>query len=130
MPLGGAEQTVVTDLDESLREHVLEEATNELFSGDGATLELVSGRFFVRESDRAVLQFKDAVIAEGDAKDVRGEILESGEASADGFGVDHPSFAPDERLDLSKQFRLFQFVAKLGAENGRERFNGDEEVWA
>jgi hypothetical protein len=39
----GAEQAVVTDFDEAWREHVLEEATNELFSGDGATLELVSG---------------------------------------------------------------------------------------
>src|SRR5437762_6964585 len=107
MPLGGAEQTVVTDLDESLREHVLQEATNELFSGDGATLELVSGRFFVRESDRAVLQFKDAVIAEGDAKDVRGEILESLGARADRLGVDHPVFAPDARLDLSEELGLF-----------------------
>ena len=74
--MGGAEQTVITDLDEPIGEHVLEEATNELCSADGATLELVSGRFFVSESDRAMVQTKDAVVTEGHAKDVRGEILE------------------------------------------------------
>ena len=74
--MSGAEQTVVTNLDESIGEHVLEEATDELFGGDGATLELVSGRLFVRESDRALLQRTEAVVADSDAKDVRGEILE------------------------------------------------------
>jgi len=54
--MSGAEQAVVTDLDEAWWEDVWEEATNELFGGDGATLELVSGRFFVRGSDRAKLQ--------------------------------------------------------------------------
>ncbi len=54
--MSGAEQTVVTDLDEARREDVLEEATDELLGGDGATLELVSGRLFVSESDRALLQ--------------------------------------------------------------------------
>ena len=55
-PLGGAEQTVVADFDEARREDVLEEATDELFGGEGATLELVGGGLFVRESDRALVQ--------------------------------------------------------------------------
>jgi len=54
--MSGAEQAVVTDLDEARREDVLEEATDELFSGEGATFELVSGRLFVSESDRALVQ--------------------------------------------------------------------------
>ena len=54
--MSGAEQAVVTNLDESMWEHVLEEATDELFGGDGARLELVSGRLFVRESDLALMQ--------------------------------------------------------------------------
>ena len=73
----GAEQAVVTDFDEAWREHVLEEAANELCSSDGAVLELLAGGFFKSESDVAVLQFAQAVVADGDAKDVRGEILES-----------------------------------------------------
>jgi hypothetical protein len=55
---------------------VLEEATDELFGGEGATLELVSGRLFVRESNSAIFQLAQAVVADSDAKDVRGEILE------------------------------------------------------
>lgn len=51
-----AEQAVVTDLDEPVGEHVLEEATNELFGGNSAMLELISGRLFVSESDCAQVQ--------------------------------------------------------------------------
>jgi len=54
--MSGTKQAIVTDLDEPIGEDVLEEATNELMSGEGATLELVGGRLFVRESDRALLQ--------------------------------------------------------------------------
>ena len=68
--MGGAEQAVVTDLDESIGEHVLEEATDELLGRDGATLELISGRLFVRESDLAIMEVVEAVIAEGHPKDV------------------------------------------------------------
>ena len=74
--MSGAEQAIVTDLDEAWWEHVLEEATDELLGGDGATLELISGRLFVRESDLAIMEVAEAVVAEGHAKDVRGEILE------------------------------------------------------
>jgi hypothetical protein len=71
-----AEQAVVTNLDEAWWEDVLEEATDELFGGEGTVLELVSGRLFVGESDVTILQLAEAVVAESDAKDVRGEILE------------------------------------------------------
>ena len=76
MSMSGAEQAVVTDLDEAGWQDVLEEATNELKGRDGATLELVSGGVFVRESDLAIMQAAEAVVTEGHAKDVRGEILE------------------------------------------------------
>jgi hypothetical protein len=74
--LSGAEQAVVTDLDEAGGTDVLEEATDELLGREGATLELVSGRLFVRESDLAIFQLTEAVVGDSDAKDVRGEILE------------------------------------------------------
>jgi hypothetical protein len=74
--MSGAEQAVVTDLDEARWEDVLEEATDELFGTDSSTLELVSGRLFVRESDLAIMQLAQAVVTDSDAKDVRGEIFE------------------------------------------------------
>ena len=73
--MSGAEQAVVTDFDEAGWEHVLEEATDELLGGEGAALELVSRRLFVSESELALLQWTEAVVADSDAKDVRGEIL-------------------------------------------------------
>ena len=115
--MSGAEQAVVTDFDEAWWEDVLEEATDELLSGESAVAELVSGGLLVSESDLAMMEVAEAVVTEGHAKDVRGEILESLGARADRFAMDHPVFAPDARLDLSEQLGLFQFVAKLGAED-------------
>ena len=54
--MSGAEQAVVADFDEARWEDMLEEATDELFGGEGAVPELVSGRLFVSESDVAMLQ--------------------------------------------------------------------------
>jgi hypothetical protein len=118
LPLSGAEQAVVTDLDESLREDVLEEAPDELLGIEGAVLELVSGRLFVGKSDLTIFQFAQPVVAEGDAKDVRGEILESLLAGAHCFGMHDPVFAPDPGRYLSKEFRLLEGLAELGAEDG------------
>jgi len=65
--MSGAEQAVVTHLDEAVGEHVLEEAPDELFRRDGATLELVSGRLLVSESDLASMQLAQAVVTDSDA---------------------------------------------------------------
>jgi hypothetical protein len=39
LTMSGAEQAIVTDLDEARREDVLEEATDELCGGEGARFE-------------------------------------------------------------------------------------------
>ena len=75
LTMSGAQQAVVTNLDESIWEYVLEEATDELLGRDGATLELISGRLFVRESYLAIMEVAEAVVTEGHAKDVGGEVL-------------------------------------------------------
>src|SRR6266403_758214 len=130
MTLGGAEQTVVADFDEAWGEDVLQEAADELDGGDGAVLKLVSGGLFVRESDSALFQFTQAVVTEGDAKDVRSQILKSQGATAHRLRVEHPVFAPNSRGQQGKQFCLFQCVTKLGAEDHGQGFDGDKEVFA
>lgn len=97
--VAGTEQAEVADLDEAWGENVLQETTDELGGGDGAALELVGGRFLVGESDLAIFQFAEAVVTDGDAKDVRSEILEGLFAGADRLGMDHPGFAPDGGRD-------------------------------
>ncbi len=130
LPLGGAEQAVVTDFDEAWRQDVLQETMDELLGGDGAVLELVSGGLLVGESDLAIFQLTQAVVADSDAEDIRSEILESLFAGTDGLGMDHPWFAPDAGRDLSKEFGLFESVTELGAEDQGERFDGHEKVLA
>jgi len=130
LTLSGTEQTVVTDLDEAIGEHMLEEATDELLGGEGATPGLVSGGLFVSESDLAIMEAAEAAVTEGHAKDVRGEILESGFTGADWFGMHDPVFAPDMGVDQGEQFGLFQFITKLGAEDWGESFDRDEKVFA
>ncbi len=128
--MSGAQQAIVTDLDEAWWEHMLEEAADELLGGDGATLELISGRLFVSESDRALLQRTDAVVADSDAKDVGGEILEGLLAGAHGCGMDHPVFLPERGRYWSKQFRLLEGLAEPGAEDWGKGFDGQQKVWA
>jgi hypothetical protein len=77
MPVRGSEQAVVTDFDEAFGQNVLKEAADELFGRDGRVSGLIRGRILVGKSDLAILEREDAVIADGDAKDVRGEVFES-----------------------------------------------------
>src|SRR2546422_11363318 len=130
MTITGREQAEVAHFDKAWWEDVLEEATDERFGRHLTGLELVSGRLFIYESDVPIFQLAQTVVANGHAKDVRGEILEGLLARADGFGVDYPIFAPDPGRYLSKQFSLLEGIAELGAEDARKRFDVDQEVFA
>ena len=55
----------------------MEEAADELRSRDRTALNLSSGGVFIGESEVAVLELAQPVVAEGDAKDVRSEIFAS-----------------------------------------------------
>ena len=70
-------------------------------SAEGTVHELISGRLFISESDVAVFQCTEAVVAEGHAKDVRGEILEGLLAGADAG----PTTAPRRYLRGSYKSR-------------------------
>lgn len=101
-PLAGAEQTVVTHLDEARWQDVLEEAADELLSGQRAALNSIGGRLFVGESDVAIFQLTDAVVADRDAEDVRSKILEGGDARADRLAVNYPVFFPKKAPQLEQ----------------------------
>lgn len=55
----------------------MEKAADELCGGDRATLDLISGGFFIREGDVSIFQLVQAVVADRDTKDVRSKIPES-----------------------------------------------------
>jgi hypothetical protein len=91
MTVGGREQAIVTDFDEMVGQDVLEETTDKLFGRDGREFDLLGGRILVRESDLTILELENAAIADGDAKDVRGQIFAGGFSRADGLTMNHGS---------------------------------------
>jgi hypothetical protein len=93
--IAGAKQAVVAHLDEPRWQHVLEEAADKLFNRQRAALNLIGGRLFVGESDVAILELAQTVVADSDAKDVRGEIFEGLFATADGLAVNYPALFPN-----------------------------------
>jgi len=106
--LSGTEQTIVAHFDEALGQHVLEEAADEGGGGQGASSKLLGRRFLVLKSDLTVGELEEALVAEGDAEDVRGEVLESGGAGAHCLAVNQPIFVPDARVNRREQAALFR----------------------
>jgi len=72
----GAEEAIVAHLDEAPGQDVLEEAADELLGRQGAGSERAGVGGAVAEGDPVMLDFQDAPVADGDAEDVGGEILE------------------------------------------------------
>ena len=114
---GRAEQAVISDFDESVRQDVLKKTTNKLFGSEGTEWGLISGRFLVLKSDLAILQLEDALSADGNSKDIRGKISEGVLATADWLTVHDPVLFPSLLIDLSEQVGFVQLVSELGLED-------------
>jgi hypothetical protein len=125
--LAGAEEAVVADFLESFGQDVLQETADEFLSGQSAGFPVAAGAVAVAEGDLTVLEFENAVVGEGDAKDVGGQILEGGLARADRLAVDDPFLKPDASRRLVKQARLLQGGAELTPKQTGERLDPDEE---
>ncbi len=76
-------------------------------------LEQVSGRLFVRESNLASRQLVDTVVAEGDAKDVRGEILEAVLSTTHSLARSGDAFGLCRRPQAESSFWIFGAVGTL-----------------
>lgn len=115
--VGRAEQAVIADFDESVRQDVLKKTPNKLFGSEGREVGLISGRFLVLKSDLAILQLEDALIADGNSKDSRGKLSEGVLAPADWLTVHDPVLFPDLLIDLREQVGFFQLVSERGLED-------------
>ena len=91
---------------------------------------LATVALLVGEGDLVVVEFEDAVVAEGHAKDIGRQILQGGSTCADGSAVHHPILGPGIRGYFSKEVSLLQGIAKLGSKENGERLGMDEEVLA
>src|SRR3982074_1977407 len=74
----GMPQAVIADLMEAGRQDVLEEAPDELVAGDGFPALAVGGAVLVAIGHGGVVDGQDAVVGDGDAEGVAGEIVERG----------------------------------------------------
>src|SRR5262245_37181218 len=92
MTIGGRQQAIVTNFDETFWQEVLKEPADKLSGGDGRESGLISGSSLVRESDLAIFEGEDAAIADSHAKDVRSEVFEGSLAGAYRLRVNDPIF--------------------------------------
>ena len=109
---------------------MLEEAMDELFCGEGAELVLVGIGRAVAKSDLIVFELDQAAVADGNPKDVRGEILEGRATIANRFAVDNPLLLPDSVRDIVGQAEFLKGVVELGLEDSGERFDWQQKVMA
>ena len=73
----GTEDAVVTHLRAAAREHVLEEAIEELHSGDRAVLNRLRPGVAVVEGHAPLVETLQPVVGQGDAENITAEILEN-----------------------------------------------------
>ena len=127
--MGRAKEAIIAHLDKALGQDVLQKAVNESLSGQRTELGL-AGVGFVTEGDLIILHPDDAAVAEGDTKDVGGEILERGAAIADGLAVNDPVLLPHLCRDVRQALGLAQGIAELGPNELGERLDGEQEILA
>jgi len=87
---------------------MLKKPMDEFLGGQSAKLGLARAGGAITESDLILHHLDDAAVAEGDAKDVGGEILEGGAAIADGLAVNDPILLPHLRRDVCKEDSISQ----------------------
>ena len=107
---------------------MLQEAAQELFRTQGTGSKFPCVRGAITKSDFASSGSDDATVANSHPKNVRGQILQCGLATADWLAMHNPILLPGFRGSLSKQVYLFQAIAELGPKQTGERFHRDQKV--
>lgn len=135
-------KAVVSYADETMREHVLEEAPNEVRDGHGELSgNVATPPIAVAEGDPPVLESHEALVADGDAMGIAAEVAEhlfrAGEGS---FAVDDPGLGGGLSQEAASQGfphrrsagddSLLDALEELAPEDAREDAYGDEEAGA
>jgi len=125
---GRAEESIAADLLKAFGEDVLEKARDEGVDGKGEMPGLLCARAGIAKGDAAVLKGFDAVVGDGDAMDIAGEVLGGVLAVASVLEMDVPGFAEDRRIDLRQEIFTVEGVSDLGAEDLGQGVPRDEEA--
>jgi len=100
-PPCGGEEAIVADLDEVFGQNMLQETMDEVFSTQGTTFFCASVGGAVAKRNTITFQLEEAVVANRDAENVRGEILQRIQARAHAFTVDDPILLPNAGRNMS-----------------------------
>jgi hypothetical protein len=92
---GRGEETIVADLHEVFGQDMLQETMDELMGSQGATFFSTGLSVAIAKRDTVILQLEETVVAEGDAENVRGQILQGIETGAHRFTMHDPILLPD-----------------------------------
>ena len=122
-----AKQAVIPDLDQVVRQDVLQEPADACLGGDGADLERPGLGVLVCEGDPAVFESEDAVVADRHTKDVRRERREGLSASANRLTMDHPVLFPDRRGDTVNHRGPAQRLTQFGTIQEGKRLDWNQE---
>src|SRR4030088_408216 len=124
----GMPQAVIADLVKAGRQDVLEEAPDELVAGHGFLALAVGGAVLVTIGHGRVVDRPDAVVGDGDAEGVAGEIVERGPLSlAPWRYVNAPGAQSDMGRQVGVRAEPGEGIAEAGAGAGGERRVGEEE---
>jgi hypothetical protein len=96
--------------------------------GQGHGLPLAAVRLFVTEGDLAVFEGHEAVVGEGNAVDLGGEIFQDPLPVSSRLAVNDPILFPDLGRDVIEESGFFQSVPECGAEEDSKSFHRDEEA--
>jgi hypothetical protein len=103
----GLEQSVGPHLLEASWEHVLQEPADELLGGQSGGPGGIGLGVTIAESDLTVLENEDVSVADGHAKDIGGQVLQSGLAAANRDDIYDPVLTPDLGWDLTEEPGFF-----------------------
>ena len=113
------------------RQNVLKKASDELVAGHGFAATAAGRPVGVAEAHARVGDAQDAIVGNGDAESIAGEIIERGLlARAPRRDVRHPRNLPDMARQSDIRAQLGEGVAETGAGQGGERRLGEQEGFA
>jgi len=94
---------------------VLKKPADELLGGEGTAPGLTSRAIRIAKCDLVIRHAQNAVVAQGNPKDLGSQVLQRTQPAADWPAIDHPRDLPDLSGDLLVEVQLPQRRADLRA---------------
>src|SRR6266496_1232146 len=127
-PSCGREEAIVADLHKAFGQDMLQETMDEVFCSQGTTFFCTRVGGAVAKRDSATFQLEETVVAQGDAENVRGEILQRIETGAHAFTMDDPILLPNVGRNMSITMGATQSLLQFATENSGEGTHRQQEV--